>query len=152
MVLLRNSSGVKIRDTAGEIARRIWGEGYGMRIKGYTDGDIPASTCTTIVSGSGTLWNGEMPERAFVNQWLQLDSDSPFPTQIDTKEFVQAQVILSASVWYLTVTIQRTAIQSTTAWLGEKTCNDCMSPCGIYTRTSGCAATPSTLEIEKYTP
>lgn len=126
------------------------------RIKDYSDGDIPLTSCGSCgLPGPGTpVWNGQFDARGSGRcTWFYFRVDSRIP-KIDEKllELAIPAITLSAGTkWLIDIRCDHfPSGGSTSVWAGEKLCG--VTPVGKYDRTGGCAATPSTLEIEEFIP
>lgn len=122
-----------------------------LRIVGYTDGDIPASSCGDCAEEQfpDDRWPGEFAIRSGNCTWV-----STAYYGIDGKDFYgfagpQSSVTLDgANGWKIQVLCYADDYSANDCWVGYKTTGS--DPTGTYTYASGCAGGPSSLELESY--
>jgi len=114
------------------------------RLKGYSDGDIPACpVCDPLV---GTAWTGLFERFDELCWWGRPETENV----IDGVDLGTASINLSTSgdpdcYWELTIECFDDPIYPT-VWYGTKATGN--TPIGVYTKVSGCATGPATLEVE----
>lgn len=120
------------------------------QLASYSDGDIGA--CGTCDASAKPAWTGTMDATTDnVCKWYAggLATTMAGTYSINGKELWYASIQLDTSVtlgrWQLAVACDQGGTP-TSMWVGYKQTG--ATPVGTYTRNSGCAATPSTLEVE----
>jgi hypothetical protein len=144
-----------IKDAGGHLAKAASGHLANVcpaatcyAIDSYYDGMLAAcSTCYTDTAA--TVWNGgSICATGTPNQW----EGPPADARINNKEMLTNEADITwvdpvRNFWSLTVSCHGhyPTGGSKLIWGGLKTIG--ADPTGTYTRTAGCAATPSTLDI-----
>ena len=159
------AEGTKVRLNTDACPCLCDSSGSQYRLKAYTDGDLAASTCTNcqdLPGGeTGSAWGGDFNHRgsgAGTDDtcyweyryggalWILIDGKTVYKSETYV---YRTRDESGACHWVMQIACQGPADPYLhVLWSGAKSTGQ--TPAGVYTRTGGFLASPSSLEVESY--